>query len=59
MIINFYIRENDLHLIEQLKGISEEKNRSISFIIREALACYLGAIQKSNPKSQRRRKGDS
>lgn len=58
MIINFYIRENEVNLIETLKSISEREKRSFSFIIREALEHYLRtslAAKGRKSKSARRK----
>ena len=40
MIINFYLPENDSKLIDLLKSVSDQKKRSFSFIVREALEYY-------------------
>jgi predicted DNA-binding protein len=57
MIINFYISDQETRLIDQLRLISEEKNRSVSYIIREALESYVGVsskIKKVSKKEARR-----
>ena len=41
MIINFYLPENDQKLIDVLKNVSDQKRRSFSFVVREALEYYL------------------
>ncbi|NTV51735.1 MAG: ribbon-helix-helix protein, CopG family [Candidatus Firestonebacteria bacterium] len=41
MIINFYVSDQHTRLLDQLKLISEEKKRSVSYIIREALESYV------------------
>ncbi|MBN1596317.1 hypothetical protein JW933_10365 [candidate division FCPU426 bacterium] len=41
MIINFYLPENDSRIIDLLKNVSEQKRRSFSFVVREALEHYL------------------
>lgn len=59
MIFNFYIPEGDRRLLEELKVISDQKRRSLSFVVREALELYLlgFSARKSTKKqpSQRRR----
>jgi hypothetical protein len=56
MIINFYISDQDTRLIDRLKVISEEKNRSISFVIREALESYVGvSFPKKHIKKEAKR----
>jgi hypothetical protein len=41
MIINFYLPENDSKIVDVLKSVSDQKRRSFSFIVREALEYYL------------------
>ncbi len=56
MIINFYLPENDSKLIDQLKNVSEQKKRSFSFIVREALDYYLSYVlrgREQNPNKRR------
>ncbi len=56
MIINFYISDHESRLIDQLKLISEEQKRSLSYLIREALESYLddSAKLKKLKKEDRR-----
>ncbi|MCD4814247.1 hypothetical protein K8S19_11220 [bacterium] len=46
MIINFYLPENDSKIVDLLKSVSDEKRRSFSFIVREALEHYLLNVQR-------------
>jgi len=41
VIINFYLPENDSKLVDLLKTVSDQKRRSFSFVVREALEYYL------------------
>jgi hypothetical protein len=53
MIVNVYISDTDTRLIENLRSISGQERRSLSFIIREALEFYLS--QKSGKTIKTRR----
>jgi predicted DNA-binding protein len=57
MIINFYLPENDSRLIDQLKNVSEQKRRSFSFIVREALEYYLLDVLKCRGKTSKTKEG--
>jgi predicted transcriptional regulator len=54
MIINFYISDQHTRLLDQVKLISEEKKRSVSFIIREALESYV--TDSLNPRRGKTKK---
>jgi predicted transcriptional regulator len=60
MIINFYISDQHTRLLDQLKLLSEEKKRSVSYVIREALESYLSGTfnsrggKKKSPRLKRR-----
>ena len=41
MIINVYLPDQDSKIVDKLKTISDNKRRSFSFIVREALEYYL------------------
>ncbi len=56
MIINFYLPENDSKLIDQLKNVSEQKKRSFSFIVREALDYYLLYVLRSREQNPTKRR---
>jgi predicted DNA-binding protein len=54
MIINFYMSEQHSRLWDQLKLISEEKERSVSYVIREAIESYVNL--SLNPKRGKTKK---
>jgi len=57
MIINFYVSDQHTRLMDQLKLISEEKKRSVSYVIREALESYVtDALSPRRGKTKREEK---
>lgn len=50
MIINFYLPDQDSKLVDKLKSISDQKRRSFSFVVREALEYYLHSSRLKNNK---------
>ncbi len=55
MIINFYIPPKEKSLIEGIRKVSEQKRRSFSYIIREALEFYLYDSSPGGEKTSKRR----
>ncbi len=56
MILNFYLPESDQRLLDQIRRISENRRRSLSFVVREALESYcLAAARRSKRHSTPRR----
>lgn len=47
MIVNVYIPDHAGHLLERIKGICDRQQRSLSYIVREALEAYLASDAKA------------
>lgn len=52
MIINFYLPDQDAQLVDKLKSISDQKRRSFSFVVREALEYYLLTSKSKTTKKK-------